>query len=140
MLYSKIILKVFRFINAMHLNFLDQRDHSNATYVEILETNTFQEIFVEGNTWIALQANMLYDQGQTNNDFEEKHKSIMLNMAKYFVIPKLTRNMRNSDNINKVFQGVKEMDSYYETVLIECNKFEWNIMLLSNILRVFIPL
>ena len=89
------------------LIFLDQRDHCNATYVEILETNTFQEIFVEGNTWIALQANMLYDQGQTNNDFEEKHKSIMLNMAKYFAIPKLTRNMRNGDNINKFFQGVK---------------------------------
>ena len=75
---------------------------------------------------------MLYDQGQTNNDFEEKHKSIMLNMAKYFAIPKLTRNMRNSDNINKVFQGVKEMDSYYETVQIECYiiRMEYHVIIL----------
>ena len=69
------------------------------------------EIIVGGNNWIAFQANMWSDQGQTNNDFEEKYKLIMINMSKYLAIPTLTRNMRNSDNINKVFQGLKEIDS-----------------------------
>ena len=70
-----------------------------------------KEIIVGGNNWIAFQANMWSDQGQTNNDFEEKYKLIMINMSKYLAIPTLTRNMRNSDNINKVFQGLKEIDS-----------------------------
>lgn len=61
---------------------------------------------IDGKLWIALQANTLSDAGNTKGGFEESFKRSKNDLENYFTVPALTKNMRNSENINKTCQGV----------------------------------
>jgi len=67
-----------------------------------------------GKLWVALQANVLSDVSYTIDGLEEKFKEMISNLTTLFTIPNLTRNMRNSQNINKVSQGVEETYATYK--------------------------
>ena len=59
---------------------------------------------------MALQANVLSsDQSPVGKSFENIFNKMVSNLKTLFTIPDLSRNMRNSQNINKVSQSVKEV-------------------------------
>ena len=61
---------------------------------------------VDGKLWIALQANALSDQCETEDSFDESFENMKTNLEKIFTFPNLSKNMRNSENINSAGQGV----------------------------------
>ena len=71
-------------------------------------------MILEGKLWVALQANVLSDLCSTKAGFEGEFKEMMSNLKILFTIPNLTRNMRNSENINKASQGLKDNDPNYK--------------------------
>ena len=60
---------------------------------------------------MAFQANALSDLCRTDDDFEGKFKEMIKNLKPSFTFPNLTRNMRNSENINQATQDVNATNS-----------------------------
>ena len=84
--------------------------HFDASSVEKLENflcNCRKEI-VDGKLWIALQANALSDQCKTDNRFNSRYVAMKRYLMNIFTFPDLSKNMRNSENINSAGQGVQQ--------------------------------
>ena len=71
---------------------------------------------VDGKLWIALQANALSDQCDTKIGFDESFEKMKTNLENIFTFPDLSKNMRNSENINSAGQGVQQTSSNYYKV------------------------
>ena len=68
-----------------------------------------------GKLWVALQANQLSDQSSTassgtENNFVETFRCMLSKLEKTFAIPKLNKNMRNSEKINKASRELEAND------------------------------
>ena len=88
-------------------------------------------MIVEGKLWVALRANVFSDQTKVKDDFQSNFQRMMSNLATLFTIPSLNRNMRNSPNINKASQGLKETSSLF-TVRSTIEKLQPPITTSSN--------
>ena len=84
---------------------LDRYDDSSVEKLENFLIACQKEIS-KGKLWIALQANALSDQSNTENGFEDRYKRMMSKLEDIFIVPNLNTNMRNSGKINRACQGV----------------------------------
>jgi len=86
-------------------------DASSAAKLENFLYNCRKGI-VDGKLWIALQANALSDACNTGDGFEKSFEKIKTNLEKIFTFPDLSKNMRNSGNINSAGQGVQQSNAF----------------------------
>ena len=83
----------------------------------IIELENFllscQKEISDGKLWIALQANAFADQNHISFEFDERFQQMIFNIENIFTIPNLTKNMRNSENINKASKGVIQTKNFF---------------------------
>ena len=98
-----------------------QYDRDSVEKLKNFLINIRREI-IDGKLWIALQANVLSDTSYHYyfDDFEESFKRSKNDLQNNFTVPALTKNMRNSEYINKTCQGVQQnIDNYKIKEVIE---------------------
>ena len=97
------------------MSFVKISDDYDQASIEKLENFLLscQKEIADGKLWVALQANALSDQSDASDGFTERFKVMMSNLDDIFHIPKLSKNMRNVENINLASQGVQERNLMY---------------------------
>merc|ERR1712126_707610 len=74
-----------------------------------------QKVIRNGKLWVALQANQLSDQSSTSysgneDNFGETFRTMRSKLEKTFAMPALSKNMRNSEKINKASRELEAKD------------------------------